>query len=109
MTINTRAKGQRSFAKAMAYAKATYPKGALIPLYQVSRWAQPQPFDLLVLDFDAPALLVEVRTNQWGVAKPQTRTLAKLPGRVRKQIWLFDRGQTVPRVRTWDGMTWETS
>ena len=72
-----------------------------MPIYQISRWAQPQPFDLLILDLDACPILVEVRTNQWGVSKPQTRTLATLPGLVSKQIWMFPDGQMLPNIREW--------
>ena len=99
--MNTRAKGGRTFRKAMTYAKAAYPKAYRMPIYQVSRWSQPQPCDLILFELDSPPILVEVRTNQWGVSKPQTRTLAHLPGLVSKQIWMFPDGQTSPMIREW--------
>ena len=105
--MNTRRKGQRTFAKALRYARHQYPKAYCLPIYQVSRRSQPQPCDVILFDFDASPLLVEVRTNQWGVSKPQTRTLASLPGLIRKQLWRFQRGQTVPEIREWSGTYWE--
>lgn len=105
--MNTRAKGQRTFGKAMRFAKSRYPKAYVLPIYQVSRWAHPAPFDMLILEFDHRPMCVEVRTNQWGVAKPQTRQLATLPGLITKEIWLFRRGEHIPTIRRWTGHTWE--
>ena len=105
--MNRRAKGQRTFRKAMAYAKATYPTAYLMPIYQVSKWAQAQPCDLILMDLDAWPILIEVRTNYWGTNKPSTRTLAHLPGLVTKQIWRFQRGQTIPDIREWTGHQWD--
>lgn len=99
--MNARAKGGRTFRKAVAYAHAIYPKAVIIPIYQIGRFAQPQPFDMLVLDFDAKPVLVEVRSNAWGVSKPQTKQLASLPGLVQKQIWRFRDGSQQPDVRLW--------
>ncbi len=90
----------------MAYARALYPKAYLMPIYQVSRWAQPQPFDLLIFEFDHRPICVEVRSNQWGVNKPQTKTLSTLPGTIFKEIWLFKDGEQIPTIRRWDGRTW---
>lgn len=104
--MSSRTKGQRSVSKARTFAKVRYPHAFIMTIYQTSYFSTPAPFDLLILDLDAPALLVEVRTSQWGVSKPQTRTLAGLPGQIRKEIWLFERGQTVPRIRTWSGTAW---
>ena len=79
----------------------------IIPLYQVSRWAQAQPFDALLLRPGYWPRFVEVRTNQWGVSKLQTRTLSQLPGDgYFKQIWLFKRGCTTPLIRQWDWERW---
>lgn len=103
--MNTRRKGQRSLAKAIAYAKSLWPKATLLTMYQPTRFAKPQPFDLLVLEYDQAPMLIEVRTNQWGVAKPQTRQLAGLPGLVTKEIWLFRRGHQHPSIRRWMGQS----
>ena len=104
--MNSRRKGQRTFAKALRYAKFRYPKAYLMPIYQVSRWAQPQPCDLIIYEFDVPPILVEVRTTQWGVAKPSTRQLARLPSLCTKQIWRFRPGETLPDIRTWRDDAW---
>ena len=104
--MNTRAKGQRTFAKAMAYATLHFPTGVFLPLYQPSRFSKPQPFDLMILEPFEPPICVEVRSNQWGVSKPQTRRLAHLPGHIRKQIWLFKNGATTPQIRRWSHETW---
>ena len=104
--MNSRAKGGRTFRKAVAYAKAVYPKATILPMYQISRFAQPQPCDMILLDFDALALLVEDRSNAWGVGKPQTRHLAGLPGKVEKEIWMFQDGHQQPRVRRWMEGSW---
>lgn len=107
--MNTRAKGQRTFGKALRFAHALYPNAYVLPIYQVSRWAHPQPFDMMILEFDHRPICVEVRTNQWGVSKPQTKVLAHLPGCVFKEIWMFQRGQAYPAIRRWDGTAWESS
>lgn len=104
--MNTRAKGGRIFRKAVAYAKLT-PGVVTIPLYQVSRWAQEQPFDMLVLRPGCWIRLVEVRFGQWRTGKPSTKALAALPGRYyAKQIWMFPEGAATPKVREWTGEAW---
>ena len=102
---NSRRKGQRTCQKAMRFA-LSFPGTTTIPIYQVSRFAQPQPFDLLLLRPDCLARLVEVRTDLWRVAAPQTRALSRLPGMVVKQIWRFKRGATIPDIRQWSGSAW---
>jgi len=105
--LNSRKKGQRTFAKAIRYA-LSFPGTVAIPLYQVSRWAAPQPFDVLLLRPTYWPRFVEVRTTAWGVSKPQTRTLAALPGEsYHKQIWLFERGTQTPRLREWQEIAWK--
>ena len=106
--MNSRAKGQRTFHKACRYA-LSFPGTVLLPIYQVSRFAQPQPFDLLLFRPTHWIRLVEVRTGQWGVAKPQTRTLAALPGEMyRKQLWRFQDRQMTPDLREWQEDAWNT-
>lgn len=106
MPINTRKKGQRTFAKACRYARS-FPGTVLIPIYQISRFAQPQCFDMLLLRPTHWPRFVEVRTTQWGVSKPSTRQLAALPGDgYLKQIWRFRRGATTPDIRVWNEAAW---
>ena len=104
--MNSRAKGQRTFQKAVRYA-LSFPGTVVLPLYQVSRWATAQPFDMLVLRPTHPPLFVEVRSNQWGVNKPQTRLLTALPGvGYQKHIWMFKDGAQQPHIRGWNGTAW---
>lgn len=106
---DSRRKGQRTLAKAKRYA-ATFPGVKVLVWYQLSGWhktSTQQCFDLILLRHDFWAIFVEVRTNQWGVAKPQTRTLAHLPGKCfRRQVWLFKDRTTIPLIRQWDGAAW---
>ena len=104
--MNTREKGGRTFRKAVRYA-LTFPGTVVIPLYQVSRWAQPQPCDMILLRPTHWPRFVEVRTTTWGVSKPSTRQLAALPGdSYLKQIWRFRRGTTIPDIRLWNEKFW---
>ena len=104
--MNSRAKGGRTFRKAVAYAY-TFPNTVVIPLYQVSRWAQPQPFDAIVFRAGYWPRLVEVRSNAWGTGKPQTKQLAGLPGEgFYKQLWRFSDGLFIPDIRQWNGTAW---
>lgn len=91
----------------MAYAKSVFGKAYLMPIYQVSRFAQPQPFDLMICEYDRVPILVEVRSNAWGTGKPQTKQLACLPGLMERQIWMFTDGHSVPRIRRWTGLDWQ--
>lgn len=92
--------------KAVRYAKS-FPGTVIIPMRQVSRWAEPQPFDLLVLRPFAWPRLVEVRANQWRTGKASTVDLAQLPGiSYHKQIWKFDDGETTPQIRQWQHEQW---
>ena len=109
--MNTRQKGQRTFQKAMRYA-LSFPGTVAIPLYQVSRWATPQPFDLLLFRPGYLVRLVEVRTTAWGVAKTNTRQLAALPGTYYlKQVWRFRSLCTLPDIRQWmePGWLWQVA
>ena len=104
--MNTRQKGNRTFAKARRYA-LSYPGTTFLAWYQPPRWAMPQPFDALLLRHGFWVCLVEVRTTQWGVSKPSTRDLAALPGEFyHRQIWRFYDRQLVPDIREWSGATW---
>lgn len=104
--MNTRSKGSRTFRKAVKYAES-FPGSVVVPIYQVSRWAQPQPFDMIVLRSFYWVLLVEVRTNQWGTGKASTVQLAQLPSiSYRRQIWRFRDGKNMPDIRRWDGTKW---
>ena len=104
--MNTRKKGQRTFAKAMRYAMS-FPDTVALPIYQVSRFAQPQPCDVLLFRPDRLVRLVEVRTTQWGGRKPQTRRLTQIPGLGHlAQLWRFRRGTTLPDIREWTGTAW---
>lgn len=106
--INSRAKGQRTVAKALRYLGG-FPPTHVILLHQASRFATPQPFDLLLLRSGHWPRFVEVRTNAWGVAKPQTRTLSRLPGDgYFRQVWRFKDGQDTPDLRQWDGSAWRS-
>ena len=105
--MNSRRKGMVGVRKAVRFAKATWPKAFVLVIYQPTRFATPAPFDVLILDFDAPALLVEVRSGvNWGTSKPNTRLLTTLPGVVTKELWRFYGGD-VPERRRWNGTTWE--
>lgn len=100
--MNSRAKGSRTFRKAVAYAES-FPGAKVIPIYQVSMWAQNQPFDILLLRQTYMPRLVEVRTNQYGLRKPSTVALAALPGDyVSKQIWMHKDGKEGFTIREWD-------
>ena len=104
---NTRAKGQRTVLKAIRYAR-TFPGTECLPIYQVSRFAQEQPFDLILFRPAHWLRLVEVRSNTWQVGKPQTRHLAALPGEgYFKQCWRFRDRQEVPEIRQWNGQEWQ--
>ena len=104
--MSSRRKGQRTELKAIAYLQ-TIPKTTHIRLYQTSRFASPQPFDLLVLRNRYWPRFVEVRSNQWRTGRVSTEQLAALPGEgYHKQIWLFRDGSKIPEVRQWDGAIW---
>lgn len=104
--MSSRSKGQRTERKAIAYL-ATVPNTAHIHLYQTSRFASPQPFDLLVLRDRYWPRFVEVRSNQWRTGRASTKTLAALPGEgFHKQVWLFRDGWLRPEVRQWNGREW---
>src|SRR3990167_1753850 len=105
--MNARAKGQRVQHKAVRYA-LSFPGTVVIPLYQVSRWATPQPFDLLVLRPLYWPRFVEVRANAWRIGRTSTVTLSRLPGEgYAKQIWQLKDGQTIPTIRQWQGSEWK--
>ena len=107
--INSRQKGMRGVQKAVRFAKATWPKAYVLVIYQPTRFSTPAPFDMIILDFDVPALLVEVRSGvNWGTNKPNTRLLTRLPGVVRKELWRFY-GGSVPERRRWSGTAWMDS
>lgn len=100
--MNSRSKGQRTFRKAVAYAE-TFQGVVVIPMYQVSRYAAPQPFDMLLLRQTYMPRLVEVRTNLWGVSKGSTIQLASLPSDyVAKQIWMHTDNKDGFKIREWD-------
>ena len=104
--MNMREKGNRTSRKAIRYA-LSFPGTVVIPLYQVSRWATPQPFDLLVLRTTYWPRFVEVRANAWRTGRASTVQLAHLPGEsYHKQIWRLDDGQTTPTIRQWHGTAW---
>ena len=99
--VNPRAKGQRVVAKAIRYA-LSFPGTAVIPLYQVSRWATKQPFDLIVFRETYWLRVVEVRANAWRTGRASTVALAALPGDAyHKQIWKFENGCATPQIRQW--------
>ena len=104
--MSSRSTGQRTERKALAYL-ATIPNTAPVRLYQVSRFATPQPFDLLALRTGYWPRFVEVRTGQWRTGRESTKALTLLPGEgYHKQIWRFKKGATVPDVRQWNGREW---
>ena len=70
-------------------------------LYQASQWATPQPFDIVIFRPTYWPRFVEVRTNQFGMTKPNTVTLSRLPGDAIRQIWMFRNGDTTPLIRQW--------
>ena len=101
--INSRAKGARSLAKAKAHATSL--GATCVVLHQQTGWwktSTAQPFDLMVFYPHHPPILVEVRSNQWGLNKPQTLAMAALPGIMPKQIWLFRNGFQTPIIRQWE-------
>lgn len=101
-----RAKGGRVFRMARAWAEE-FPSVVVLPMYQVSRFAQPQPFDMLVLRKDYQPLLVEVRSNQWRTGKASTVNLARLPGfGVHKQIWMHSDGKKGFKIREFINDDW---
>ena len=105
--ISTRAKGRRSLKKAKAFA-STFPNTVFLEWFQQSgMWhrSTPQPFDVLLLRAGYEPILLEVRSNQWGASKPQTRVLATLPGNVLKQLWMFKDRERTPHVRAWCTLT----
>ena len=106
--MSSRRKGQRAELKAVCYVLEAYPTTAkVVRMYQVSRFARPQPFDLLVLRDRYWPRFVEVRSNQWRTGRESTEQLAVLPGEgYHKQIWLFRNGSKIPEVRQWDGAIW---
>ena len=100
--MNTRRKGQRTQAKALAYAKSlSGPKDRIVELHQRTPFATPQPFDFFWFRPSRYATLVEVRSNQYGMSKPQTVELTHLPGFVYRQIWMFKDRATIPHCRQW--------
>ena len=104
--MSSRRKGQRTELKAIAYLQ-TIPKTTHIRLYQTSRFASPQPFDLLVLRARYWPRFVEVRSNQWRTGRASTQDLTRLPGEgYQKQIWCFRNGAVTPNVRQWNGREW---
>ena len=104
--MNSMAKGGRTFRKLMAYA-LTFPGVQVVPIYQVSRFAQPQPFDAIVFRNGYMIRIVEARTNQWGVSKTSTRQLSQLPGEYyHKQIWMLKDRWPAPLIREWNGEDW---
>ena len=105
--MNSRAKGARTQRKAIARLHQLYPDAVVLTMAQASRFATPQPFDLLVFRPWHPVLLVEVRTNQWGTGKPQTKQLASLPGIMERQLWMYTDGCLDPRIRTFSVSGWK--
>lgn len=107
--MNSRAKGRRTEAKAVEYAM-TFPGVRVLKWYQLNtrfHTSTDQVFDLLVLRDQYWPRFVEVRTNQWGLSKPQTKSLASLPGEgYFKQVWLWRDGESMPKLRQWDDGTW---
>ena len=104
--MSSRSKGQRTELKAVDFL-ATIPNTAPIRLYQRSRFATPQPCDLIALRAGFWPRFVEVRSNQWRTGRDSTWQLAALPGEgYHKQIWLFRDGQVTPSVRQWNGREW---
>jgi len=99
--MNSRAKGGRTFRKAVKYA-LTFKGVFHIPIYQISRFAQPQPCDMIIFREGFLARLIEVRSNQYGVSKKSTIQLSQIPGINLKQIWMFKDGESVPTVRQWN-------
>ena len=61
---------------------------------------------MILFDVTTVPILVEVRSNQWGVNKPQTIQLSKLPNCL-KQIWMFKDGENKPKIRKWFATSWE--
>ena len=103
--MNTRRKGQSTLAKAIRYARS-FPGTRTITMYQASRFATPQPFDLLLFRPTYWPCLVEVRTSQWRTGRASTVELAQLPGEgYHKLIFRFNPRQTVPDIRRWDQHT----
>ena len=104
--LNSRNKGYRVQRKAVQYA-LTYPGVKVLPVYQISRWAQPQPFDLIVFRPNCWLIFVEVRANQWRTGRPSTVELTQLPGEgYHKQIWMFPDHAMIPQIREWNGREW---
>jgi len=104
--MNTRRKGQRTLAKAIKILEEEGSTALKFDQAARGKFSTPQPFDLLVLKEDCWPSLIEVRSNQWGVSKPQTIELAKLPdGFLFKQIWMFKDGENFPSIRQWNSST----
>lgn len=104
--MSSRRKGQRTELKAVAYLN-TIPNTAHIRLYQTSRFASPQPCDLIALRDRYWPRLVEVRSNQWRTGRRSTQQLTRLPGEsFHQQLWLFKDGCMIPEVRQWNGREW---
>lgn len=104
--MSSRSKGQRTERKAVAYLQ-TIPNTAHIRLYQTSRFASPQPCDLIAFRAGYWPRFVEVRLEQWRTGRDSTKRLAALPGEgFHTQIWMFHRGDVQPHVRQWNGREW---
>ena len=103
--MSTRQKGHRIQRLAVAYAY-TFPNVLVLTIYQVSRWATPQPFDLIVFRTGRWPRFVEVRSNQWRTGKASTKQLAHLPGEgFHRQMWLHRDRREGFKVRSWDETT----
>ena len=105
--MNSRAKGRRSVYKALDHIQRCWPEAVAIVHYQPSQWATPMPWDVTVFRMHRPPLLVEVRSNQWGVSKDQTTRLTQLPGvGYSREIWRFRNGSMIPDRRCWHMGAW---
>ncbi len=90
---------------AVAYAR-TIPNVRVLPLYQVSMFAQPQPCDMIVLREGYNPIFVEVRTNSYGLNKPSTLALSALPDSgIVKQVWMHKDGEKGFVIREWDSLS----
>lgn len=103
--MNCRTKGQRTVLKVKAWMLAHYPNLAWISIYQPR--GQDQPMDAIVHRAGYWPIYLEIRSNQWGVNKPQTRELAALPGHgFHRQVIMWKDREKSPHIRQWDGTAW---
>lgn len=101
--MNARAKGQRTQQRLVRFLLAHYPFSRIVPMYQVSRWAQAQPWDLCWFRPGKPITLVECRTGAWRLRAGSTQELSTLPGTgFGREVWCWSTTQRVWLRRYWD-------